>query len=207
LEAECLKDGKKERDMKRKDIEIRNSRLAKRNEHKTMVPLRCRKSWWNRQEALERKYQVARSELKLDESEKKKHKNIWNKYLTPQLTTNSKKLPTESGPPSVPDGLDMIVTKKTDNTVSQHRRRSYLMNNLKPVQPQVQQRENVKNKENNYTHTGSVGVAHSRNLDFFKLRPSCVFVRSTIGLEPRHRPRILMENFHNRRRLVQLLCF
>ena len=39
------------------------------------------------------------------------------------------------------------------------------MNNLKPFQPQVQQRENVKIKKIT-THTwGQWGVAHSRNLE------------------------------------------
>jgi hypothetical protein len=138
LEAGCLKDGKKERDMKRKDIENRNLRLAKRNEHKTLDPLRCWKSWWNRQEALERKHQVARSELKLDESKKKKHENFWNGFLTPQLTTNLKKLPTETG----------CITTQTQE--------------LPHEQPQTfstpsSAKRKCQNKENNYTHTGSVG--------------------------------------------------
>ena len=141
--------------MKRNDIEIRNSRLVKSKEHIILDPLRCWKSWWNRQEALARKHQVARSELKLDESEEKKHENVWNRFLTPQLTTNS-----------VPDGLDMIVTKKTDNTGCI----TTQTQEIPHEQPQTvstpsSAKRTCQNKENNYTHMGSVGVAHSRNFE------------------------------------------
>ena len=112
-----------------------------------MNPLRCWKSWWNRQEALAKKHQVARYELKLNESEKKKHDNFWNRFLTPQLTTNS-----------VPDGLDMIVTKKTDNTGCI----TTQTQEIPHEQPQTfstpsSAKRKCQNKENNYTHIGSVG--------------------------------------------------
>ena len=101
---------------------------------------------------------MATSELKLDESKKKKHENFWNGFLTPRVTTNSKKSPTERGPPSAPDGLDMIVTKKTDNTGCI----TTQTQEIPHEQPQTfstpsSAKRKCQNKENNYTHTGSVG--------------------------------------------------